>query len=56
MNILRAYTRKSLLANRTRTIVTVIGIIHGIISIPRTARAKLNDLFRNNARANPIRN
>ncbi|MBQ3956193.1 MAG: hypothetical protein II680_09900, partial [Clostridia bacterium] len=27
MNILRTYTRKSLLANRTRTIVTVIGII-----------------------------
>ncbi|MBO6052207.1 MAG: hypothetical protein J6Q17_00580 [Clostridia bacterium] len=27
MNILRAFTRKSLLANRTRTIVTVVGII-----------------------------
>ena len=27
MNILRTFTKKSLLANRTRTIVTVIGII-----------------------------
>ena len=36
--------------------VTVIGIIHGIIRIPRTGLAKENLRLKNIASANPIRN
>ena len=36
--------------------VTVIGIIHGIIRMPRTGLAKENFLLKNIARAKPIRN